>query len=156
MAPKRISATYLIETAHPLEKAVVAMAGEQSSGTFVALPGETDRLRQRHGAVVERITELKTVDRPSMPGSRPPKNLAQPLKYRRAEVVLSFPLENIGPSLPNLLTLVAGNLFELGQFSGLRLLDIQVPPAFAEVYPGPQLGINFQARFLSLYLGEIE
>ena len=46
----RIIATYLIETAHPLQQAAAAMAGEQSSGTFVAVPGETDELRQRHGA----------------------------------------------------------------------------------------------------------
>ena len=51
-------------------------------------------------------------------------------------------MENVGPSLPNLMTTVAGNLFELSQFSGLRLLDIEVPPAFAELYPGPQFGIE--------------
>jgi ribulose-bisphosphate carboxylase large chain len=57
-------------------------------------------------------------------------------------VTLSFPLENIGPSLPNLMTMVSGNLYELGQFSGLKLLDIELPQAFAEVYPGPQFGIG--------------
>jgi ribulose-bisphosphate carboxylase large chain len=141
MTPDRILATYHIETAHPLEKAATAMAGEQSSGTFVALPGETDALRERHAARIERITHLETVDRPSLPGSGQPKG-AEPVIYNRAEVVLSFPLENIGPSLPNLMTMVAGNLFELSYFSGLRLMDIQVPQAFADVYPGPQFGIE--------------
>jgi ribulose-bisphosphate carboxylase large chain len=37
---------------------------------------------------------------------------------------------------------VAGNLFELKQFSGLRLLDISLPEAFADAYPGPQFGID--------------
>ncbi len=37
--------TYLIETPYPLEKATVAMAGEQSSGTFVVVPGETDEYK---------------------------------------------------------------------------------------------------------------
>jgi ribulose-bisphosphate carboxylase large chain len=142
MMNERIFATYLIETAHPLEKAVASMAGEQSSGTFVAVPGESEELKARHAARVERMTELEAVDSPSLPGSRPPKQAGGPLKYRRAEVTLSFPLENVGVSLPNLMTTVAGNLFELSQFSGLRLLDIEVPPAFAEVYPGPQFGIE--------------
>jgi ribulose-bisphosphate carboxylase large chain len=51
-------------------------------------------------------------------------------------------MRNVGSSLPNLLTTVAGNLFELSPFSGLRLLDIDVPAALADAYPGPQFGIE--------------
>ena len=147
----RILATYQIETAHPLEKAAAAMAGEQSSGTFVALPGETDELRARHGAEVVRITPLETVRTPSLPGSRPPKGIAEPVDYQRAEVVVSFPFENIGPSLPNLMTLVAGNLFELGHFSGLRLMDMDLPRPFADAYSGPQFGIDGTRRLTGVY-----
>ncbi|MBZ0298211.1 MAG: ribulose 1,5-bisphosphate carboxylase, partial [Anaerolineae bacterium] len=141
----RIYATYWIETAYPLERAADIMAGEQSAGTFVKTPGETPELLARHGAQVERITELETVGAPSLPGSRPPKGVRQP-GYTRAEVVLSFPLENVGLSLPQLLTTVAGNLFELAPFSGLRLLDIAVPKAFATACPGPQFGIEGTRR----------
>ena len=148
---ERILATYHIETAHPLEQAVTAMAGEQSSGTFVAVPGESDALRARHGAQVERITELDVVADPSLPGARAPKNVSQPVSYQRAEVVLSFPLENVGPSLPTLMSTVAGNLYELGQFSGLRLIDIELPAAFAEAYPGPQFGIAGTRRLANVY-----
>ena len=151
MTTEPILATYLIETAHPLEKAAAAMAGEQSSGTFVSLPGETEALMARHAARVERFTELETVDTPSLPGSRPPKGATNPITYNRAEVVLSFPFENIGPSLPNLLAMVAGNLFELGQFSGLRLVDVQLPQPFADVYPGPQFGIEGTRRLAGVY-----
>ena len=118
MSSQRIFATYRIETPHPLERAAEAMAGEQSTGTFVRVPGETEELRRRFGARVERITELEAVDQPSLPGSRPPRGTSGPIRYRRAEVVLSFPLENMGPSLPNLLATVAGNLYELREFSG--------------------------------------
>lgn len=135
----RVAATYRIETAHPLEKAAASMAGEQSTGTFVRVPGETDALRERFGARVERIAEIETVDQPSLPGSRRPKGSEGPLRYRRAEVVLSWPLENMGLSLPNLLATVAGNLFELGEFSGLKLVDLDLPAEFA-AYPGPQFG----------------
>jgi len=47
----------------------------------------------------------------------------------------------MGSSLPNLLATVAGNLFELRQFSALRLCDLTLPPAFAEAYLGPGFGI---------------
>ena len=47
MTDDRIRARYLVET--PLDPAAVAevMAGEQSSGTFVRVGGETDALRAR-------------------------------------------------------------------------------------------------------------
>lgn len=134
----RIYARYWIETAFPLAQAAETMAGEQSSGTFVRVPGETDELRNRHAARVESIRELEPAAAPSLPGARVPKNASQ---YHRAEVELSWPLENMGPSLPNLLATVAGNLFELQQFSGLKLLDIQLPAAFRDRYAGPQFGV---------------
>lgn len=137
----RIHATYRIETAHPLETAAEAMAGEQSSGTFIDVPGETAELKERHGARVEEITELESVPEPTLPGSSPPDTESDPT-YRRAEVVLSFPQQNIGTSLQNMLTMVAGNLFELRYFSGLRLIDIEVPDSMAKAFPGPQFGIE--------------
>ena len=138
---ERIIATYRIETAHPLERAAASMAGEQSTGTFIRVPGETDALRERFGARVERITELEAVETPSLPYSQPPRSSGGAVKYRRAEVVLSFPLENMGPSLPNLMATVAGNLYELREFSGLKLIDLELPPAFAAAYAGPQFGV---------------
>jgi ribulose-bisphosphate carboxylase large chain len=137
---QRIYAEYWIETAHPLEAAVETMAGEQSSGTFVKLPGETPELRERYGARVEQVEELDSVAEPSLPGASVPKNSASS-DFRRARVELSWPLDNMGASLPTLLATVAGNLFELRQFSGLRLLDMRLPEAFRDVYEGPQFGV---------------
>ena len=57
--------------------------------------------------------------------------------YTRCALELSWPIENLGPSLPNLLSTIAGNLFELREFSGLRLIGLDLPPSFAEAYPGP-------------------
>lgn len=139
--PERIHATYLIETAWPLAQAAEIMAGEQSSGTFVKIPGETAELRARSAAVVEAIRELETASAPSLPGAGLPKKLAGPPVYRRAEVDISWPLSNLGPSLPNLMATLAGNLFELSPFSGLRLLDLALPEAFLDKYPGPQFAV---------------
>ncbi len=137
----RIYAHYLIETAFPVEQAAETMAGEQSSGTFVRVPGETSELRARHAARVENIELLERVSSPSLPGSGIPAGQAGPPVYQRAKVLLSWPLDNLGPSLPNLMATVAGNLFELRAFSGLKLLDLRLPPAFLDAYPGPQFAV---------------
>ena len=57
----RVTATYEIETAFPLRQAAETMAGEQSTGTFVRVPGETDALREAHAARVEELVELGEV-----------------------------------------------------------------------------------------------
>ena len=140
MPSTRIEADYLLEAAFEPGRAAEAMAGEQSSGTFVPIPGETPELKARAAA---RVETLRIVDddvrEPSLPFAGTPKGTLP--RWRRALVTLSWPLENLGPSLPNLLATVAGNLFELKQVSGLRLLDLRLPEAFTEKYPGPKFGI---------------
>lgn len=147
----RIQARYWIETAYPLADAAAIMAGEQSTGTFVRVPGETEELRERYAARVERIEELGTVDAPSLPGSGLPKRHTGPVVRRIAEVMLSWPLANMGPSLPNLMATVAGNLFELKPFSGLKLLDVSLPPEFLAVYQGPQFGVEGTRQLTQVY-----
>jgi ribulose-bisphosphate carboxylase large chain len=134
---ERISATYLIETPLPVEKAAASLAGEQSSGTFVEVPGETAELKARFAARVEQITELETVTQPSLPGFR-----ANPSgRFQRARVVVSWSIENMGYNLPTLWSTVGGNLYELAQFSGLKLMDLELPPSFAEKFRGPAFGV---------------
>lgn len=144
--PDRIYAKYWIETAFPVEQAAETMAGEQSSGTFVRVPGETDELREKFAARVESIELIDSVSSPSLPGAGTPRNLTGPPVYRRAHVLISWPLHNLGPSLPNLMATVAGNLYELRPFSGLKLLDLRLPPAFLDDYPGPQFGVQGTRR----------
>lgn len=147
----RIRARYWIETAYPLEQAAATMAGEQSTGTFVRVPGETEELRERYAARVEEIVELGTVDTPSLSGSGLPKGHNGAVTRRVAEVVLSWPLANMGTSLPNLLATVAGNLFELKPFSGLKLLDVTLPAAFLDAYLGPQFGVQGTRQLTAVY-----
>jgi ribulose-bisphosphate carboxylase large chain len=136
----RISAKYWIETAYPPDEAAAALAGEQSSGTFLAIPGETQALKEKHGARIERLIVTGETNTPSLPGAGVPRGVAKPV-FHQAEIEISWPLDNMGVNLSNLMATVAGNLFELKQFSGLRLQDIDIPAAFCHVYPGPQFAI---------------
>ena len=81
----RIEADYLIETAWPLAEAAEEMAGEQSSGTFLPIPGETPELKARAAARVEALEDLGPVEAPSLPASRraPRRNRAAPPAARR-------------------------------------------------------------------------
>lgn len=133
--PNRIHALYWLETGDAPTRAADIIAGEQSSGTFLKLAGETPELKARSGARVEHLQVLETVAAPSLPGGLTSE------RYTRCLLHLSWPLENLGPCLPTLMATVAGNLFELAQVSGLRLLDLKLPAAFAQAYPGPAFGM---------------
>ena len=132
---ERLFATYLIETPLTVEQAAAVLAGEQSSGTFVAVPGETEELKQRFAASVEKITPLEMVATPSLPGGRHASG------FQRAEIVVSWSVENFGFNLPALVSTIQGNLYELSQFSGLKLMDLEFPPSFAKHFRGPKFGI---------------
>ncbi|MFC4597230.1 ribulose-bisphosphate carboxylase large subunit family protein [Cohnella hongkongensis] len=134
-----VRATYWIETPYEPARAAEAMAGEQSTGTFIAVPGETDEVRARSAARIVSVRETEVVGQPSLPGSATPKG--HDGSYRRCEIVLEFPYPNFGPSIPNLLATVAGNLYELKEFSGIRLLDLDLPEEFAAAYAGPKFGV---------------
>jgi len=135
-----VKATYLIETPYSLNRAAEVMAGEQSTGTFTAVPGETDEVKARSAARIVAVKQLETVEHPTLPGAKLAAKSTD--GYKRGEVVLEFPFHNFGASIPNLMAAVAGNLFELAELSGVRLLDLELPEPFREKYPGPRFGVK--------------
>jgi ribulose-bisphosphate carboxylase large chain len=149
LVSERIYATYWLETGDDPERAAEVIAGEQSSGTFVALPTETPELKARSGARVERLEIIERRTSPSLPGGIESKT------YTRCHLELSWPIENMGPSLPNLMSTIAGNLFELRQVSGLRLTGLRLPPSFAAAYPGPAFGIDGTRRLAGVAHGPL-
>ncbi len=148
-ADGRVHARYWLETGDDPARAAEVIAGEQSSGTFTAVPGETPALKARSGARVEQLVVLGHSAQPSLPVVKASARYAQCL------LTLSWPMENFGPSLPNLLATIAGNLFELRQVSGLRILELAVPPAFAAASPGPAFGIEGTRRLTGVKQGPL-
>jgi ribulose-bisphosphate carboxylase large chain len=146
----RIRAQYLLESVVAPERAAAVIAGEQSSGTFTKLAQETAELHERVGARVESITPLADTTAPSLPVAGKAEGSA-----RRALIEISWGLDNFGPSLPNLLATVAGNLFELKEVTGLKLLDIDLPDAFADRYLPPQFGVAGTLRLTGLSKGPL-
>lgn len=135
-----LRATYLIET--PLDPARVAevLAGEQSSGTFVRVPGESEALLARSRATVAALEELEPLPAPSLPSAwLARQGVAGP--WRRARIAVDFPLANLGRNLPTLWATVAGNLFDLGETTGLRLERLDLPAAFRARFERPRHGV---------------
>ncbi len=143
---ERVIATYYIETPYAPEKAAAVLAGEQSSGTFVAVPGETEELKQRFAARVESIELLDTVNEPAMPGA-----VSKTGKYHRAKVKVSWSIENFGYNLPVMVSTLQGNLYEITQFTGLKLMDIELPASFGKHYQGPAFGIEGCRELTGVY-----
>lgn len=143
---ERITATYYIETPFAPEKAAEVLAGEQSSGTFVAVPGETAELKARFAARVESVEHLETVTTPAIPGATSATG-----QYHRALVKVSWSIENFGYNLPLMISTLQGNLYEIRQFTGLKLMAIDIPHSFANHYRGPAFGIEGCRKLTGVY-----
>lgn len=134
-------ATYLIETPFALEQAANVLAGEQSSGTFVQVAGETADLRARSRANVTAIRELGTVHTPSLPNAfLERRQIGGP--YRRAEITVRFPIDNVGANLPTLAATVAGNIYDLGEMTGVKLMTLALPPEYVRQFDAPRHGVQ--------------
>lgn len=113
---KYVIASYYLDTPLDLMKAAEALAAEQSTGTWIRVGFETDELISKYSAKV--------------------------LEVQEKMVKIAFPFRNFGPVIPMLLTTTAGNLFEMGDFKNIKLLDLEFPESFVKDFKGPKFGIE--------------
>jgi 3-oxoisoapionate-4-phosphate decarboxylase len=143
-----IRLTYLIETAGSVEKLAAKIASDQSTGTFVDLPGETEELKNRVAARVVAIRHLEPAARPSFPSEE------QGL-FHRAEADIDFPIEAVGTDLSALMTIAIGGVYSITGFSGIRVIDMKLPAAFRDTYPGPQFAVKGSRKLTGVGEGPI-
>ncbi|WP_277024644.1 MULTISPECIES: RuBisCO large subunit C-terminal-like domain-containing protein [Paracoccus] len=141
-----IRVTYLLETPGDPRAMAEKIAADQSTGTFTALPGETDVLRARHAARVEQVTMLEPLPHPSLPEGTGP--------VQRARATIAFSPDSIGGDIAALLTVTTGGLFAARGLTGMRVLDFDLTPDFA-AHPGPQFGIDGSRRLTGVAEGPI-
>ncbi|TLU74204.1 3-oxo-isoapionate-4-phosphate decarboxylase OiaX [Lichenicoccus roseus] len=132
-----ITVTYRIETAGDPLALASKIASDQSTGTFVDLPGETADLKVRCAARVAAVRALPDAGAPSFPQ---PDGVAGP--YRRADVDIEFPLDVVGTDIAALVTIALGGVFSVKGLTGIRIVGLRLPPAFIRAHPGPQFGIE--------------
>lgn len=149
-ARAEFTARYFVESSLPAEKIAQVIAGEQSSGTFLTLPGETAQLKERSRARVVNIHSLPPTLEPSLRSAYVERRGSHGV-FHRAEIEIAFPIGNVGPNLPVLLATLAGNLFELGEVTGLRLLDLDMPVDYASQFPGPAFSVEGTRRLAGVH-----
>ncbi|MBB3523595.1 MULTISPECIES: 3-oxo-isoapionate-4-phosphate decarboxylase OiaX [Rhizobium] len=135
-----ITLTYRIETPGSVEAMAEKIASDQSTGTFVPVPGETEELKARVAARVLAIRLLEDGRHPTWPEAAPGTRL------HRADVDIGFPLEAIGTDLSALMTIAIGGVYSIKGMTGIRIVDMKLPEAFKSAHPGPQFGIPGSRR----------
>ncbi len=119
-----ICLTYRIETTGSIEQMAAKIASDQSTGTFVAVPGETEELKARVAARVLEIRPLEDAMVPTWPELEPGHG---PIK--RADVDIAFPLDAIGTDLAALMTIAVGGVYSIKGMTGIRVVDMKLPEA---------------------------
>ena len=94
----------------PIPKLAPLLAIEQSTGTWVPVPGETPEVRRNHVAKVIGVYEFPDYEFEVPAG----------LQERNWMVQIAFPEVNIGQQIPMMLTAVVGNISMGGK---IKLVD---------------------------------
>lgn len=122
-------ATYLLRSDSPdIMGLVAAAATDQTTGTWVSLPGETSEMLLKYRGKVLNIWEV-----PDIEYARSREDALREYIFQ-----IAYPWRNFGAQLPMLLTTAFGNVSMIGD---IKLLDLTFPQSLADQLPGPQFGI---------------
>jgi len=125
-----VVATYFLRSySRDILDKVATMAAEQTTGTWIEVPGETEELSGKHQGKVLGVWEIPDFE-------------TEPLKpdnERNHIFQIAYPVRNIGCQIPMLLTTVFGNISMMGD---IKLMDLALPRKFVQGFPGPQFGIS--------------
>ncbi len=134
-----IIATYLVSYHKiiPVPRLSLALAIEQSTGTWVAVPGETPEVRCQHVAKVIGVYEVPDYE----------FEVPQGVETRDYIVQIAFPEVNIGEQIPMLLTTIVGNISMGGR---IKVLDIRFPEKYVAGFKGPKFGIHGLRKLMGI------
>jgi 2,3-diketo-5-methylthiopentyl-1-phosphate enolase len=133
-----VVATYLFRSCEKdILQRVASMAVEQTTGTWVKVPGETYNLTRRHQGKVVGLWEVPDVETERRDTDQERTHVFQ----------IAYPVENIGCQIPMLLTTVFGNISMMGD---IKLLDLALPRKFVDGLPGPQFGVAGIRKLLGI------
>jgi ribulose-bisphosphate carboxylase large chain len=116
-----ITAKYYVESPLGLKAAGIAIAAEESIGTWTEVKTLNEWIRKKLPAKLYKIEENQGI------------------------IYIAFPIElfDIDTSgIANILSMIAGNLFGLSALKNVRLIDVEFPKSIIEKYPGPKFGIE--------------
>lgn len=116
---------YRVTTDLPIEKAAEAIAVEQSTGTWTGITTLEDEVFTNYGGkVIDIKGDIVTIAFPEE----------------------DFCIENGG--IPQILSIIAGNLFGLDALHKVRLEDVEFPSGILKKYKGPKFGAEGLRKIL--------
>jgi 2,3-diketo-5-methylthiopentyl-1-phosphate enolase len=125
-----VLATYLVHGKQDFYKKAEGIAVGLTVGTWTELPQEKKEKMAAHLGKVFQVQELS------------PTHEGVP----RALLTIGYPVANLTPDFPAILTTVFGKLSMDGQ---IKLMDVELPDEFLARFPGPRFGIEGIRKILS-------
>jgi ribulose-bisphosphate carboxylase large chain len=130
--------SYYIETPLELDDAAHLIAAVQSIGAGKIYEHDYERLAEVHGAKVISVSPIPGGYAQKLPTSAVSGNET----IQAAKITIAYPHINFGPKIPNLLSAIAGELFEMNSFTAARVTDIEFPDSYLKDFTGPRFGIE--------------
>ena len=119
-----------------IEKLALAVADEQTTGTWIKVGADSMDKSRSFGAKVVSIYEVPDVASDYL-SDEPPMYLVQ----------IAFPVKNFGTSLPMILTTLFGNISASGM---LKFIDCAFPKSYIEQFQGPKFGVEGMREVLGV------
>ncbi len=110
---------YRVTTDLPMEKAAESIAAEQSTGTWTGISTLKDDIFEKYGARINKIN--------------------------KDSIRIGYPVEDFSietGAVPQILSVIAGNLFGLESIGKVRLEDVFFPKCILREFKGPKFGVN--------------
>jgi len=124
MSENLVIAKYYAESKLPIKEAAKRIGEEMSTGTWTDI--RADDVHAKLGAKV--------------------------LRAEGNEVEIGLPLDLFEPeNIPQVLSVIAGNIFGLASIENLRLQDIEFPRAFVRHFRGPRIGMEEIRKIGKIY-----
>ena len=106
-----------------------ALAVEQTTGTWLKVPGETPQVREKHIGRVVGVYETPSYQ----------YEIPDGVTERNFIIRIAYPYENFGTQFAMMLSTILGNISSSGK---LKLLDLEFPEGFLKHFAGPKFGIS--------------
>ena len=119
-----------------VERLAMALADEQTTGTWIKVSHETADKKKKFGAKVVSIYEVPDTGN-DVVEDLPPIYIIQ----------VAFPIRNIGTSIPMMLSTVFGNISASGM---VKWIDVAFPRKYVEQFQGPKFGVEGMREVLGV------
>ncbi|MEA4966038.1 MAG: RuBisCO large subunit C-terminal-like domain-containing protein [Oscillospiraceae bacterium] len=121
-----------------IEKLAVAVADEQTTGTWIKVAGDSLEKKKKFGAKVVSIYEVPDYGNDRVEDDIPPMHIVQ----------LAFPMANMGASLPMMLSTIFGNISASGM---MKWIDVAFPQKYIAQFQGPKFGVEGMRKILGVH-----